>query len=75
MPQPGDVLCYGETGPLNFDGKIMQLHIWLPLEIKSREEMRRGKDKLTARQKARTGQPIPVVHDLAEALALYGRTE
>jgi len=65
MPEPGDVLCYGWHARLKFE-------VFIPMEFKSDAKSRGGsKAKLTKTQAKRV-MPIPVVHDLPEALALFG---
>jgi hypothetical protein len=73
MPDPGDVLTYGLH-------RTTQLHIWLPMELKSGNDVRKkkadGSEELSPRQQRmrekRFRAPIPIVHSEAEALALYG---
>ena len=74
MPQPGDVLCYGLRHGTVLDPDDM---IWMPMELKSDKRTRGYKPELTKAQitRAATGAVIPIVHSLAEALALFGRTE
>jgi hypothetical protein len=65
MPEPGDVLCYGWHAGL-------QQRVFIPIEFKSDAKSRGGSTaKLTKTQAARV-MPIPIVHDLPEALALFG---
>lgn len=69
MPEPGDVLCYG---PISYNPSI-----WMPMELKSDQRTRGYKPELTKAQakRAETGAVIPIVHNLAEALALFGLKE
>lgn len=68
MPQPGDILCYGNWFPHS------DTRVWIPMEVKSSQAVRGYKPELTDAQKRRLerGMPIPIVHNLAEALALFG---
>ena len=73
MPQPGDILCYGmarDPGTTRFRLR------WIPMELKSPKAIRNKKQELTPAQATRAKtMPIPVVHSLAEALALFGLGE
>jgi len=60
MPQPGDILCYNPHCTYDVPP------LWMPMEIKT------DTGRPTKAQKARKGQPIPIVHNLSEALALLG---
>lgn len=70
MPEPGDILCYGQI-------EHAQSYIWIPMEVKSSQPVRGYKPELTPAQQRRsnTGAVIPIVHSLAEGLALFGLKE
>ena len=73
MPDPGDILCYGWN-------RATKQYEWHPAEIKSSNAVRKkkadGSDELSPRQKRirdkKCMAPIPVIHTVAEGLALYG---
>ena len=75
MPDPGDVLCYG------FD-RTSNSYQWVPMELKSSNAIRKkkadGSQELSPRQlrmaAKRCNAPIPIVHSIAEGLALFGIT-
>lgn len=86
MPDPGDILCYGQHA----DGR----YLWVPMELKSDQRTRGYKPEATELQAERAtikdrwyrgadgkkykdttnAIKVPVVHSLAEGLALFGRS-
>ena len=76
MPTPGDVLCYYKWPAhthTDCDRVIFipTRELYMPMEFKSPQTIRRRKEQRTAQQK-RTPMPIPIVETLEDALNLMG---
>ena len=76
MPTPGDVLCYYKWPAhdhidVNRVVFIPSRELYMPMEFKSPQTIRRRKEQRTAQQK-RTQMPIPIVETLEDALRLMG---